>query len=129
MIHDDLLQCLCISSSNSFKPTSSAVTFNQTDYPCTTSMASSVILSMKEIALVHFDIAWLTVGIKTTQLLLLVVQDPVLTLQTKIIVLIDYRVPADKFFKQHYMFEVHFVDPIEKHHDNLLSQQYTMSKE
>jgi len=126
MIYDDLLQCVCILSLNNFEPTLSAITFNYTKYPCAAPVVSSMVLPVKEVTLVDFNSAVHhlhqshpieTAGSASNADML------------EVVIVVDYRIPTRKFFKQDDMLAFHFIDLEEKHQSSLLSRQSTMSKE
>ena len=76
---------------------------------------------MKEVRLVDFYVHWLPVGIKPSELNLLIPQ-PVSTLKPEVIIVVDNGIPTHNIFKQHHMFAFNLIDDFLRAENTLLAK-------
>ena len=107
------------------KPTAPSSLFHNANDPFTSPTTPAMILSSKVIGFVDLNTTGSAVGIEPTQLNILI-QEPVMALHTKVIVVIYKCISAVNFLKQLDMNTLHLVHPVVYHHHYLLGTEATV---
>jgi len=82
----------------------------------------------KVVSFVDFHVCGLTICIKPTEFIILIGQ-PVTAVKTKVIVVLNNRIPTVNFLKPLDMFGLHLVHPVINHHHYVLCTYPTVCKE
>jgi len=86
-----------------------------------------MILAMKLVGLIYFNVHGFTIDIEPTELNVLI-EKPVTALQMKKIVVVDKNVPTFNFLKQLDMYALYLMDPLIHHNYCFLRTESTVSK-